>query len=159
MIHHAHATHTVLKLLQHAAQYLGPGLLVEPDTFLGPLSDALAEDLRGWNGGVDEQTVCEGLARGLIREEHRQAPSARLHRRLAIKRQHAQLLEDVAVAGAHTAWLLAGDECDSYLNLQDLAGRAGRLLTILDELEMYAGTGNGTLRRHFVAGHLHFQCS
>lgn len=138
-------------------QYLGPGLQIEEDTILGPLADALKEDLRAWWDGLDEQTIWDRLALGLIRQERRQVTSARFHRRLAIKKQHASFLEDVANAGTHAAWLRSGPDSHSYRYLHDVACRVTALTSGLDELEMFADLRNGTLGRYYAAGNLIYQ--
>lgn len=140
-------------------QYLGCGLEVQDDTYLGPLSDVLEQDLRLWAGALSEHTVWDRFALALIREEQRRAPSARLHRNLRIKRQHAQFVEDVAKAGAREAWLREGEDSIAYAALQDVESTAATLLTSLDELEALAALADGTLGRLFKAGRLHYQRS
>lgn len=146
-------------LIYATMKYLGPGLVIEDDTFLGPLRDALAQDLGVWSGGLSHRTVWDRFARGLIREERRGAPSARLHRNLSIKRQHAQFVEDVACAGAREAWLREGEDSIAYTALQDVSGQAATLLMTLHELESLATLADGTLHRMFKAGQLIYQRS
>lgn len=112
-----------------------------------------------WNEGVHAHTVWERLTLRLVREERRRHPSARLRRALAIKRQHAQMVEDVTTAGARKAWLEGGPESLAYCALQDVSGRASQILSGLDELEGLAGLADGTLERCHSSGNLIYQRS
>lgn len=123
------------------------------------MADVLETDLQAWCEHLDAQTVWDRLAQGLIREERRHATSARFRRKLAIKKQHAGFLEDVANAATREASLRVGLEGLSYRRLEDVAERVSLLCSALEELETLSDLRNGTLERLFQAGDLIWQHS
>lgn len=139
------------------AKIVGPALYVEEDVFLGPLAIALEEDMALWSDGLHSDTLWERLAQRLIGEERRQQPSARLHRLIAIKRQHAGFLNSVAEQGSRIAWLHGGDDSPASIALQAITVKAYQLVSGLDQLVTFSELGDGTLKREYDACRLIYQ--